>query len=155
MLTKGAKLLAYSALRRKLTRPPRKMKKFIEENKEVDVWEMEFPTESLGLSCFSEDHPKCKYNVVEVLNNPKTKVTIWFSGGQKLCGVIPGKWHLIVNNRLFQRLSYRDIGVIGAVSGLKAVRNKKSIIYLVPIKVSKNDKEKIMDSVSEQLINFK
>ena len=37
MITKNAKLLAYSALRRKLKRPPPKMKKFIEELKRRHV----------------------------------------------------------------------------------------------------------------------
>jgi len=156
-LIRDAKLLAYLALRKNPTfklnkaKARGKMAKFLKENPEFDAWEMQFPTQSLGLSCFSEHYDGSKYNITEAMANPKAKIAMWFLGREKAYGIVPGKWYMMVNNRVFCRLSYKDIGVSGAVSGLKSTRDGKAVIYLTPMKINRKDKEKIMEAVSLQL----
>lgn len=143
-----ARIVIYDALRTKLKRPHRRVADHIELqqalNKPHDqIWEIEFPTALLP-------NPWVKTRC-EGLFNPKTKVATLFEGGMECCGLKPQRWYVMVEDTIFERLNYRDLG-IRAASGLKAIRDNKAIIYLRHLKVSEENKNKIETSVAQMLI---
>ena len=114
----------------------------------LDVWEMEFPTSSLGEAIgFHLGWSNSTYDLEAALSNPKQKIALWFEGSKKQMGLAPFKWYMIVNNRVFKRLTLRDIGNTRAQSGLSVRRDSKSIIYLTPLKFNKKDKLVLMEKI--------
>lgn len=140
-LIKCAKIITYSALRTKLKRPYGEVVLYMARTKSK-VWEMEFPH---GIT----PNP---YGKITSQFDPKSKVAILFEGGSNCCGLKSLKWYVIVGNRLFERLNYRDVGIKGKMSGLKTIRDGKAIIYLRPMKINKEDKIKIETSIAQKIL---
>lgn len=138
MIAKRANIVSYAALRHKLVRPRTDIVNMVSLG--TDIWEMGFDT-SLSDAIFCGAH----------LANPKRKLAIWFEGGSQACGIETWKWYFVVNNRLFRRITYKDIGK-HARSGLIVKRDGLLLLYLTPMKIRKGDKKRIMNSVRHLLV---
>jgi len=157
-LVKGAKLVVYNTLRRKPKRPHKLVAAAMHK---IKIWEIEFPTESLAESMGFWSRRAIEYrlglgeevyDMNSAMSNPKSKIALWFEGGKKECGLEPFKWYIMVNNRIFRRITYRDLGKKNAKSGLHVKRDGKCSIYLEPMKIGKKDKARIMSSLGISLV---
>lgn len=141
-LIQNTKIVVYKALRQKMKRPHQRVVEFMKSNPKTKIWDIEFEGKYLGDACFRNDHD---------LANPKSKLAILFISSTGQCGLRPGAWYVMVNNRLFKRVTYGDIGKKGTRSGLVTTRDGNVIMYLSPIKISKEDKSKMMGYIYGEL----
>ena len=75
-LTKQAKIVAYKSLRHKNLKNPNK--RILELAKTTQVWEIEFPTDSLSEACFGPAIGwRGSYDLSEAIANPKMATPLY------------------------------------------------------------------------------
>lgn len=130
---KSLRLTAYKLLTKKLTRPGEDIAEYAKKEK---VYELQYHRYSNVLT--------------PDLSNPKSKIAILFVSATSACGLSPGKWYFVINNKIYRRITYKDINK-KVTSGLKATRDSNLIYYVTPINSTKEQKKEIIDVVMKKI----
>lgn len=131
------KIVSYHHFTKNLTRPHYKIWDYVNKGKEV--WEIAFNTTTDPIM-------HAKHNLYNM------NIAVMFIGDQTKLGITAARYYALINNKIFERINHRDIGG-SARSGLKVKRDGKLIYYMRPLKLSKEDCDKIVSIIDVRIAN--